>query len=284
MTHDPRFTHDGRQLTRAAAEADQSTRASNKKWIPQIDDEILALERSMPVKIYNVSRHTWRVSTGLGEYTVQGCPEGQPYSNPIILPAVIHEPVPVDMDKMEYRSSGGKKLALDIIGLGHSISKSRNLTRQGAFIAANDTFDPNNYEAWIKKGTCGTEPTAKEIKRANDAVIADNKLWVQEANALFMQGPSAYGEIGEQHREAKLDLRARGLDMAECGWLYVSQAMDKCPGCQQPLVPGTAKHSCGAVIDWQLARKLRMVSKSEYDEAVLDGIVPGVKPPKEVRA
>lgn len=281
MTHDPRFAHDGSRIDSfAAAEAAVRKAASNKKWIPQIDPEILELERSQPVKIYNVSRHTWRVPTGLGEYTVQACPEGQPYSNPVILPAVIHEPVPVDMDKMEYRSSGGKKLALDIIGLGHSISKSRNLIRHGVFIASNDTFDPENWAEWIKNGKCGAEPTAGELKRANAAVVNEEKRLVAEADSLFMQGPGAYGEIGEQHREALLSLRAKHLDMKERGWLYVAEAMEKCPGCQQPMVPGTLKHSCGAVIDWKGARRLRMVSAAEYEEAVVDGLVPGEKAKK----
>src|SRR5579862_1826179 len=186
MPHDPRFTHDGRQLDIKAVQADQAQKASNKKWIPQIDPEILELERSRPVKIYNVSRQTWIVQTGLGAYTVKACPEGAPYSDPVVLPAVVHEPVAVDMDKMEYRSSGGKKLALDIVGLGQGISKGRNLIRYGVFIASQDTFDQRDWASWIKDGKCGDEPTANELKRANQEVITEEKRLVAEADSLFL--------------------------------------------------------------------------------------------------
>lgn len=279
MTHDPRFARDGSRVEDARPFIAKN--ATNKKWLPTIDPEILALERSHPVKIYNVSRKTWRIQTGLGEYTVQACPEGKAHSDPIVLAAVIHEPIPVDMDKMEFRPSGGKKLALDIVGLGTGISPNRNLLRFGVFIASDDTFDGKNYQDWLDKGKCGEEPTPKELERANKAVIDEAKRLVAEADNKALQGPAGYAEIGAHHRESLAFLRSKNLDVKERSWMTVSQQMDTCPGCQQPVAPGAARHACGAVLDYKKARELRMISSAEYEEAVADGLVPGVKPKKE---
>jgi len=52
--------------------------------------------------------------------------------------------------------------------------------------------------------------------------------------------------------------------------------MMSCPGCFKAVEKEAAKCSnCGAILNWQKARQLRLVSKTEFEEALADGLVGG---------
>lgn len=277
MAHDPRTTRDGRTLTLADLKADMAQRANNSRILPPMDEEILALERANPIRIYSVSPRSWLVDTGLGPFLIPACREGEPHSLPLEIPAVIHEPIPtMDMKKMERRPTGGRKVALDIIGLGESMSPGKNLVKYGVFIAAQDTFDPKSWKEWVVNGKVGLEPTVKELANANKAVNDWDKYLVGEADALEFAGTR--NEIGAEARSALLRLRAKGLDTKDRTWLTTEENMERCPGCQSFVPVGMAKHSvCGAIIDFRKARKLRLITQAELDEAIVDGLVPAEK-------
>lgn len=249
--------------------------------IPPVPDELLDFAKANPVYIFNVSPETFHVEHPLvGRLTIKACEDGKPYSEPTIIPGLLPYGVRVEMQTADLRHESGRQFAVDIIGVGAFKDRRYSLMRRGIFIAANDTFDPDdmvvfklgkgniNLPRWVnlKHGQTAKKPTVGELERAHK--LAEN--WdfekIAEADVYQDQGPSnpltgtGNNNISVEHRQAARRRKQSRVWLNETNVSYIT-----CPGCQENIKPGMVKHSCGAVLDPDKALKLNMITQKEYD-------------------
>lgn len=227
-----------------AKQARQELASKNTKVVYQLPDELrLAGE---PIHIFNVSRDKWTICMGgMGTWTIQACEKGQKYSEPLEIPFIMNEGIPVDMDHIEFRSMAGRSFALSIIGIGQHRHPSEDLRKQGIFVAK------------------GAVPTEEELAEANANLRARHLDMVEQADGFYGDGPGEYKNITKRHRESLDWLIAEGIDEEDRPWHKPLKAMNECPICFQKVHPSAIIHSgpgaCGQVINEEevIRRKLR---------------------------
>jgi hypothetical protein len=68
----------------------------------------------------------------------------------------------------------------------------------------------------------------------------------------------------------------------ERDWCHLLRPKKSCDACLKPMDVGAIKcphQDCGVIYDWAKARKFRLCTKEQYEEAVAEGLVEGVVPP-----
>jgi len=209
----------------------------NRKEVDSIPDELTALASSRPIYVFNVSPKSWVQHQGsFGTFTIHAKEEGQRYSKPLVVPAIVFEAVPNDIKTMSQRPWSGRKVVDDIICVGAFKSADADLRRWGVFVTTNNP------------------PTEQEIADAEMALQRKCIELVQQADALFMQGPNEIINISADHRWAcnKLNLDRE--------WNKSPKQMIPCPGCGEPVHPEVAihggRHGCGSPVNQEKAIKL----------------------------
>jgi hypothetical protein len=185
----------------------------NKKDVFELPPELQMIGN--PVKIYNVGPFRHQRSMGsYGQFTIQACPEGEEISIPLEIPYITNDPVHIDMFQMAHRHDSGRKLALDILGIGQFHTPEEDLTKWGCFVAK------------------GQEPTEKEIADAKAKLIRTYDWLITEADNYYNQGPSSYANIVDMHR---LAARARG--QKDKPWAKGIEQLKNCPFCGSGIQP-----------------------------------------------
>lgn len=196
-------------------QAQRELRTKNKKDIFELPTELQAAGK--PVLIFNVGPMRHQRSMGsYGQFTIHACPEDKPFSKATEIPYITNDPVHIDMNQMAHRHDSGRKLALDILGVGQFHTKSEDLTVWGVFVAA------------------GEIPTEDELKKANKKLDRTWDELIREADAYWNQGPSHYVNITDLHRTAAAK---RGQDKP---WARGIEVLSKCPICSTALDPDAA--------------------------------------------
>lgn len=226
-----------------AKQARQELAQKNTKVVYQLPDELrLAGD---PIRIFNVSRDKWTICMGgMGTWTIHACEKGQKYSEPLEIPFIMNEGIPVDMDHIEFRAMAGRSFALSIIGIGQHRHPSEDLRKQGIFVAK------------------GSVPTEEELAEANAFLRARHLDMVEQADGFYGDGPGEYKNITKRHRESLDWLIAEGIDVEERPWHKPLKAMSECPVCFQKVHPSAIIHAgpgaCGAVLNEEEVARRRM--------------------------
>lgn len=210
-------------------------RSKNSKDIFELPPELKIVGN--PVLIFNVGPMRHQRSMGsYGQFTIQGCEEGMPYSRPTEIPYITNDPVHVDMFQMAHRHDSGRKLANDICGVGQFHTPGEDLTQWGVFVAA------------------GQEPTEDELKNARRKLMRTYDALINEADGYWNQGPSEYRNVTEMHRMAA---RVRG--QRDKPWARGVQEMAVCNICGSQISPTAAIcPTCKNVIDEERVIKARL--------------------------
>lgn len=181
-----------------------------------------------PVLIFNVGPFTHRKSMGsYGQWTIAACEEGQLHSKATEVPYITNDPVHIDMNQMAHRHDSGRKLALDILGVGQFHTPSEDLTQWGVFVAAGD------------------EPTDQELRKANSKFDKACDALIREADSYWNQGPANYVNITDMHR-----LAAKRRKQKDKPWARGIEVMANCTMCGEGISPNAAICAhCKNVID-----------------------------------
>jgi hypothetical protein len=243
-------------------QAARELRMKNMKDVMELPVELRIAGK--PVKIFNVGPFRHQRSMGsYGQWTVHPCEPGtvwiveiddsvEPpivewtsractekeiaYSKPTEVPYITNDPVHIDMQQMAHRHDSGRKLALDILGVGQFHTPAEDLTKWGVFVAEGDI------------------PTKKELHDARKKLMAMYADLIQEADAYWNQGPQAYGNISDMHR-----LAARELNQTNKPWARAVAEAEKCPICASPHDPAAAICPiCRTVIDEAKVIKMKV--------------------------
>lgn len=206
-------------------QAKREIKQRNMKDIFELPPELQLAGK--PVKIYNVGPFRHQRSMGsYGQFTIQACEEGEETSTALEIPYITNDPVHVDMFQMAHRHDSGRRLALDILGVGQFHTPGEDLTKWGVFVASGD------------------DPTDEEISKAKAKLIRTYDQLINEADNYYNQGPSEYKNVTEMHRLAakargqKDKPWARGVqELATCGICGsgVSPVAALCPVCKNVL-------------------------------------------------
>jgi hypothetical protein len=212
----------------------QSHNARRRQVIPEI------LTRGKTIKIFNIFNQSHNVSLGsIGNFYIQPCEPGQPYSSPLEVKAVFIDEYPVDMDlngiKTAYNMVEGKDVAKEIVGTAPHKDLSANLTRWGVFIAEGD------------------EPSKAELDAAKATLTKTMIDLVAQADKIAMGGPLEAKNISDHHRKAAAYLNVKRE------WANVVGQLDQCPACFESINPKSAvcKH-CDAVLDEPRAMQFKL--------------------------
>jgi hypothetical protein len=128
----------------------------------------------------------------------------------------------------------------------------------------------------------GTSAFDEQVAQAYAALHKKYSQLIQIADALWdtnMQ--TERKKITEIYRIA-----AREMSI-ERDWCHLLRPKKSCDACQRPMDVNGIKcphQDCGVIYDWAKARKFRLCSKDQYDEAVAEGLVEGVTAPVKVTA
>jgi hypothetical protein len=215
-------------------QAVRELRTKNKKDVFELPPELQLAGK--PVKIFNVSPFSFQRSMGsYGQWTIHACPEGSDYGKATEVPYITNDPVHVDMFQMAHRHDSGRKLALDILGVGQFHTPGEDLTKWGVFVAEGD------------------EPTEREVVKARAAWNKTCDALISEADNYYNQGPSEYKNVTDMHRIAA---KVRGVDKI---WARGTEELVLCPICANRISPAAAICSfCKTVIDEKLVIKARV--------------------------
>lgn len=231
-------------ITAQEAAQEMSSKNFQRGDAPIIPDMIRNAAEEKAVYIINVGPKSWlQEMGGRGKFFIPACQEGKEYSEPLKIPGIFPETIPVDMKKLEVRYEDGWLVASDIIGLGHSKSPANSLVRWGVFLSRTP------------------KPSKEDLAKANAALTETAVALVREGNDFHNQGPQQYVNITIDHRWA---LRRTNQ---KASWEQPLAQMDVCPGCQESIKPGVVVHTCGAVLDFDKAISLGI--KKESDRPVI---------------
>ena len=184
--------------------------------------------------IFNVSPIPLSRNLGdLGTYTVPARVEGGEISEALVIPGVVRNSVPVDMNKNETRyEDEGITVAQDIILTGRGFDPSSSREHWGCFISHTPT------------------PNKVQVAEAKRKWYAQCQKLVDMADTLERQNKRE--EISNQ---PILFIAAAELKLTR-PWCNPSQAMDVCPACNASINPGVAVcGTCKAIVDEAKARK-----------------------------
>lgn len=259
--------------------------AKNQFEVAPIPAEIEDFANANPIYIYNVSPYPQIVEHPLvGRLTIPGCKPGREYSDPAIIKGMVPFGVREQIEYAEVRHESGRRVALDVLGIGPFLNPRFSLLSAGIFIAAEDTFDATDLvdvkvankrngepvmmslPRWVKTGKLGKKPTGDELRRAHAELAKTDFAQIAEADRFWDNGPGdkneGVGNITAKHREA---LRRRGQTR---DWDKPQVTMIDCPGCGDRISPSVVQHKCGAVLNWEKAIALGLKKAEDRPQKV----------------
>lgn len=240
--------------------------ARNYKVIPVLPEELRVTGK--PHCIFSVNPKAMQRAHWTGIRTFHPCENGKAYGPALMIDYIVEEPIPVDINQMEYRPWSGKQVALDIIGQGSHHAPSEDLSPYGIFVAqggepteaailmAMENGDTRKQDAIAADIRSGQLPTEKEILDARSRLKQTHMSMIQDADDAFAQGPNHYINITAEHRAL---CKMYGISKP---WLNASQEMKVCPACGLQ-VPREAmihapKATCGYVFDEAAVKKAKL--------------------------
>jgi hypothetical protein len=199
-----------------------------------------------PIHIFSLWKEPFTVGRGgMGTFTIPARAADKRYSDPLKIPYLVAETVPVEIDKSEDRFHSGAAFAKDILSQGPFHSKADDLAQYGVFIAAGET------------------PTEEELKAAEAKLDLKCRDLIQEADGFHQQGPTQALNIQALHRWAADRMNV------DRPWNAAEKPMMDCPGCGSRISKLAAIHACASgvvsVIDPDKARSLGILPAG-YDE------------------
>lgn len=207
-------------------------------WDKRLEDAL------PPLYIFNIYQKAWAVPLGgLGEFRIPACPEGKPYSEPLIVKGMVRDEYDLgDSGRMSWNALPGEQLAKAIVGLDSSSPQLSEFT--------------TNREWWGVFLSNTKVPTEAELAEAQRKLTALMSIFLERGDALAAQGK--LGDIGANERTA-----ARFLNQKR-SWAQLPEKMDNCPGCGEPIRPGVVKcKECGAILDMDKAAALGMLTENQ---------------------
>jgi hypothetical protein len=207
--------------------------------------------------IYNIGPIKQIINAGsMGQYILFPPSEGQAYSKPIEIRRYM-----IDWaDQGDYKQ---KPIIMD----GADVARE--------WVTPNGEKGNTDLRNWGVFASRHNPPKPEEIAQAEALLRVTLDRLIAQADALYAD-PTKRGQITDVYRTA-----AR-IRHAERPWCAESKPMGRCDGCGRGVELDIAKCSCGAILNWEKARKLRLVSKEEYDEAVAEGLASAASPAKRV--
>ncbi len=127
------------------------------------------------------------------------------------------------------------------------------------------------------------KPTKEELAEARKNLETYFGELVKKADKLFERNrPGQVGvELGDREQIVEIfRVAARFLNVNR-PWMQQVTREESCPGCGVPVPQAVAKcpnAGCGAILDWEKAYTLGIISKTAYHDAIEEGRVPGKKP------
>lgn len=227
-------------------------RATRNPWQK---DQLPAEIMNAPVEwyIYNIGPVKQIISAGsMGQYHLLPPAEGTKYNPPLQI----------------------KRYMVDWADQGDY--KQKPIIMDGAMVAR-EWVTPNgeretDLRQWGVFASKHNPPLESELAEAQARLHMKMDQLVKYADALYSD-EKRRREITDVYKIAAKYL------VVERPWCSVSKPMMQCPGCFKAVETAAAKCiSCGAILNWEKARKLRLVSKEEYAEAVADGLAPAPAP------
>lgn len=112
----------------------------------------------------------------------------------------------------------------------------------------------------------GAEPTDEELEKAERVYDEWMRKQVAEADVLW----------GQYHKHifigthAKTAAKKLGLKRE---WLADIAETKRCPNCTAPNAPTQARCACGAVLDWERARDMGLLTEREEKRAIMKGLL-----------
>jgi hypothetical protein len=205
------------------------------RFIPRTPELYREIAEQNKVFIFNVGPWAHRRDLGsAGSFFVKACPEGKPYSEPVVILGVVEEPYPINEAECKVMTETGRNLALQVLGEGPFIPRSSSFSPYGVFLSS--TPEPSE------------EALAEAHKKLNDKY----RELVKEASDAYAKGPVFAEQVisPDYHFIAARKLKK---SVAECPWLANTQepeARISCPGCGDPVKAGVVVHKeCGWIFD-----------------------------------
>jgi len=208
---------------------------NNNRYAPPMLDSIKKVSEQSRVYIFNVG--PWpqqRYLGSLGMKLIPACPEGKPYSEPLVVEGIVRELYPINEGEYKQILEDGVNVAQQILGVGPHLSPRNSFVPYGVFVS---TTDPPN-EADLKKARAALRDKFLEL--------------VTEADSAYSLGPKTAEDTirPETHFVAA---RALGKTEVDCPWLRNAQVpaeRAECPGCGTVYKIGIMKcRECGYILD-----------------------------------
>lgn len=241
------------------AEAVKAAIAANNSRFRSPGDHDRMKEALPPVFVFSVSPFAYRVPLGShGLFLIPACEPGMKFAGPVghAGKPYITGVLPLDYDqgdangRMGIFHDYGADVAKDVVGIGSSShacgTGTTNREHWGVFISETATRE-------------NPMPSDAEIAAANARLTKMALLWFEEGQRLDKEGNRK--AIGPTHRWAAAHCNQK------VDWAAKSIPMENCPVCQEPVKPGTIKHTCQAILDWEGALKHGLVTRQQYDDA-----------------
>jgi hypothetical protein len=213
----------------------------NGKIVPALPGMLRKMCTDPFYYIFNVGPWSWtRQLGGRGTRTVQACPEGATYSDPLTMPQMDNETIASDMNKMENRQEDGREVVDAVLMRGYGFTPEVSLENWGVAV----------IDHW--------PPTAQDLIEPMKRLNAKRDELIAEADKHHEQ--RKYEDISEFHR---LAARQRKLTKP---WLNENPDLQACPACGTQVMPNIAKcPQCRATLNVELAKKY---FPEEYRKAV----------------
>ncbi len=192
----------------------------------------------MTVTIVSLAPYvTSRVHRQEGDYEIPAKKKGEPYAKLVV------------RDGRAFRDFGDKNRVWDTVP-ARAIAEDlvRDCADHGVFIAE------------------GEEPTDEELREAARKLRQEAyPRWIEEADSIFART----GDRKEISLHARI--AARELNLRR-DWALDLSELAPCVGCNTLVPAGTAKcAACGAILNWDKARSLGLVTPEQYEFAVQRG-------------
>lgn len=227
----------------SAQEAYAYALSGNKKKRQQWDPR---LEEALPKRyIFNIYQKAWDVPLGgLGTFRIPACPEGEPYSKPLVVKGMNRDEYDLGdgQGHMSWNAIPGDQLAKAIVGLDSGSPALGTFT--------------TNREWWGVFLSETPVPTEAQLTEARKKLVALMTMYLEQGDNLAAQGKVA--DIGANERKAAQFLNQKRA------WAQLPEKMDSCPGCGEPIKPGVIKcKECGAILDMDKAASLGMLTENQ---------------------
>lgn len=193
----------------SAQEAQRSVRAfqhemNRGRRLPRIAKSTMKAIETPAIVIFNVGPWKHERSLGsMGMFTIPACPKGEVYAAMAPLAETVLDFYPKNEQEMAFFEEDGMYLAEQILGIGAHLSPADSLLHKGVGIAK------------------GLEPTAGELKRANDYLSKTFMKYVRQARAAYAKGPKEYEATV---REDPHFLSARALNLMDEAFMKATNA------------------------------------------------------------